>query len=146
VAYSSSPEGQLNGLQVQNRHPALRNQTLLGYIQVEQVQCVVNGFNLAHFNEPVLDVLCSSNQDSVSVVLGLPQNLQTKLLHEEYRLVGCGAVWVYTNQRFGGTPYMDSIIMEVFEAELHSSIRNRDVVFGPSKSWKHLTCSLKKSL
>jgi hypothetical protein len=77
MAYSSPPEGQLNGLQVQNRHPALRDQTLLGHIQVKQVQCVIDGFDLAHFHEPVLDVFCSSNQDSVSVVLSLTQNLET---------------------------------------------------------------------
>jgi hypothetical protein len=82
VAYSSPPEGQLNGLQVQNRHPALCDQTLLGHIQVEQVQRVINGFDLAHFNEPVLDVFCSSNQDSMSMVLSLTQNLQAKLLHD----------------------------------------------------------------
>jgi hypothetical protein len=38
---------------------------------------MINGFNLAHLNKPVLDVLRSGNEDSMSMVLSLTKNLQT---------------------------------------------------------------------
>lgn len=69
--YRSSPQRQLDGLHVQRRHPALSNETLLRHVQIEQVQRVVNGLDLAHLYEPVLDVLRSSNQHAVTVVLSL---------------------------------------------------------------------------
>jgi hypothetical protein len=57
MTYSAPTKRQLNGLQVQRRHPALSNETLLCHVQVEQVQSVVDGFDLAHLHEPVGDVL-----------------------------------------------------------------------------------------
>jgi hypothetical protein len=41
------------------------------------------------------------------------------------------------------TWYMDRIVREAIEFELHPNNMNRDVDFCLSKSWKHLICSLK---
>jgi hypothetical protein len=42
------------------------------------------------------------------------------------------------------TQYMDRIIREAFEIDLHPNNKNRKVGFCLSKSWKPLICSLKK--
>jgi hypothetical protein len=62
MTYSAPAKRQLNGLQVQRRHPALGNETLLGHVQVEQVQSVVDGLDLAHLHKPVGDVLGCGGQ------------------------------------------------------------------------------------
>lgn len=36
---------------------------------------MINGFDLAHFDEPVLDVFSCRDQDAVSMVIGLLQHL-----------------------------------------------------------------------
>jgi len=74
TTYGASAQSKLDGLKIEGGHPALGNQTLLGNVQVEQVQCVVDGFYLAHLHEPVGDVLSCRSQHSVSVVLGLSKD------------------------------------------------------------------------
>jgi hypothetical protein len=44
------------------------------------------------------------------------------------------------------TQYMDRIVREAIEIELHPNNINREVGFCLSKSWKPLICSLKKPL
>lgn len=64
----------LNRLEVQQRHPALRDQTLLRHVQIEQVQRVVDRFDLAHLHEPILQVLGSRHQHPVPMVLRLAEH------------------------------------------------------------------------
>lgn len=73
--YRSPAQCQLDSLQVQGRHPALGDEALLRHIQIEQVQRVVDGLNLAHLHEPVFDVLGGSHENAVTVVLRLSENL-----------------------------------------------------------------------
>ena len=75
--YRASPECQLYLVKVSNWTPALPDETLLGDIQVEHVECMVYGFDLAHLYEPHLNVLGRSHQDTVTMVLGLLQHLQS---------------------------------------------------------------------
>jgi len=41
-------------IKIYNWTPAFSNQTFLCHIQIEHVQCVVDGFDLAHFDKPHL--------------------------------------------------------------------------------------------
>lgn len=70
-SYSSSTQSHLNGLDVQHWHPAFSNQTLLRDVQVEQVERVINRFDFANLNEPVLKVLGSGDQDAMTMILSL---------------------------------------------------------------------------
>ncbi len=77
LTYSAWLESLLYLWQVIDGAPALCDQTLLCHIQVEHVQCVVDGFDLAHLDEPNLDVLGSCYQHSVTMILGLRQHLKS---------------------------------------------------------------------
>lgn len=68
-------ERELNGVKVGDGAPDLCNQTLLSHIDVAQVQCVVDGLHLPHFDEPDADVLGSRLQNPLAVVLCLIQHL-----------------------------------------------------------------------
>lgn len=57
----------MNGLNVQGGDPALGDQALLGDVQVEEVEGVVDGLDLADLHEPDLDVLGRSHQHPVSI-------------------------------------------------------------------------------
>ena len=50
-----SPERQLDGLDVRGRDPTLGDQTLLSHVQVEEVEGVVDGLDLADLDEPRLE-------------------------------------------------------------------------------------------
>ena len=71
----AAPQRQLDRLGVGRRHPALGDQTLLRHVQVEPVERVVDGLDLAHLDEPGADVLGGGDQHAVTVVLGLGQHL-----------------------------------------------------------------------
>ena len=64
----------MNRFQIGDRNPALGNQALLRHVQVEEIQRVVDGLDLAHLDEPVLDVLGRSDQHPVAVVLSLAED------------------------------------------------------------------------
>ena len=70
-----APESMVHFVQISCSHPALGNKTLLCHIEVEHVQRVVNCLDLLHFDKPILDILCSQNQNSVSVIRCLAENL-----------------------------------------------------------------------
>lgn len=67
-----------NDSKVRGGYPALCNQALVCHIKVQHVECVVNGLDLAHLDEPCAQVLCCSSQDTAPVVCGLTQNLPWK--------------------------------------------------------------------
>lgn len=54
-ALGAAPQGQLDGLQVEPWDPALGDQTLLAGVQVEEVERVVDGLDLADLHEPNLN-------------------------------------------------------------------------------------------
>jgi len=74
--YLSPLQSMVNLVEVSSCTPAFCNQTLLCDVQVKHVQHVIYGFNLLHFNEPVLDVLSCQHKYSVSVISCLRQHLQ----------------------------------------------------------------------
>lgn len=73
-SYRSTTQSHLNGLDIQNWNPAFSDETLLGHIQVKQVQRVVDGLDLADLDEPVFEVLGSCDQDAMTMILCLTQN------------------------------------------------------------------------
>lgn len=68
-------ECKLDGVKFSDRAPDFRNQTLLGHVYVAQVQGVVDGLHLPHFDEPDTDVLSSCLENPLAVILRLIQNL-----------------------------------------------------------------------
>ncbi|CAN7977326.1 unnamed protein product, partial [Ixodes persulcatus] len=76
ATHSAPAQCKLDLLEVRDCTPALCDEALLGDVQVEQVQGVVDGFDLAHLHKPVLDVLGRSHQHPVTVVLGLAEHLR----------------------------------------------------------------------
>ena len=68
-------ECELDGVEVSDRAPDLRNQALLSHIDVAQVQGVVDGLHLPHFDKPDTGVLGSCLQNPLAVILRLIQNL-----------------------------------------------------------------------
>lgn len=68
------PECQLNSFDVGSWNPALGNQTLLSDIQVEVVESVIDGLDLANLDEPNLDVLGGRDEYAMPVVIGLPED------------------------------------------------------------------------
>jgi hypothetical protein len=61
ITYSATTESHLDFVQIFHRTPAFPNQTLLGDIQVEHVQRVIDCFDLADLDKPHFDVLGSSD-------------------------------------------------------------------------------------
>lgn len=61
--------------QVGSGHPAFSDQTLLGHVHVEQVQCVVDSLHLADHDGPAGELLGHAGQDTLSVIAGLVQHL-----------------------------------------------------------------------
>lgn len=76
--HSASPESKLDGIEVSHRTPHFSNQALLCHVDVAQVQGVVNGLHLPHFDEPDTDVFSSCLQNPLAMVLGLVQHLAEK--------------------------------------------------------------------
>lgn len=73
-----SAESELDGVQVRDGTPHLSNQTLLGDVDVAQVERVVDGLHLPHLDEPHPHGLGGGLQHSLTVVLCLVQHLQTQ--------------------------------------------------------------------
>ena len=71
----ATPESLLNAVEVCHRTPALCDETLVGDVQVEHVEGVVDGLDLAHLDEPHLDVLGCCHKYAMTMVLGLRQHL-----------------------------------------------------------------------
>ena len=65
-------------VEVSDWTPALSDEAFLRDIEVEHVECVVDGFDLAHLDEPDLDVLSGGDQHTVTVILCLLQNLWSR--------------------------------------------------------------------
>ena len=93
----STAQRQLDRFCVGRWHPALGDQAFLRYVQVEPVERVVYGLDLAHLDEPSADVFGGGDQHSVTVVLSLSQYLRTaretvgQLDHQEDAVTGCGS-------------------------------------------------------
>ena len=51
----------LDSVKLGDRAPALGNQTLLGHIQIEEIQRVVDRFDLSHFRQPSSHISGSGN-------------------------------------------------------------------------------------
>jgi len=68
------PESQLYGFNIRGWNPAFGDQTLLSNIQVEVVESVIDGLDLANLDEPNFDVLGGRDKDAMPVVVGLPKN------------------------------------------------------------------------
>lgn len=68
-------QGKLDGVQVGDRAPHLCDQTFLSDINVAEVQRVVDGFHLPHFDKPHTHGFSSSLKDPLPVVLRLVQHL-----------------------------------------------------------------------
>lgn len=73
-------QSELDGVQIRDGAPHLGDQTLLRHVDVAEVESVVDGLHLPHFDEPHSDGLGCSLQDPLPVVLSLVQHLweQTK--------------------------------------------------------------------
>ena len=71
----STAQSHLDLLQVVDRTPALADETFLRHVEVEHVERVVDRFDLAHLDEPHLDVLGGGHQHAVTVVLSLTEHL-----------------------------------------------------------------------
>ena len=80
-AHRSTSQCKLYLIQILHGTPTFRNQTLLRYIQVEHVKCVVNRLDLTNLDEPNLDVLGGCDKHAVTMVLGLTQYLQVEAKH-----------------------------------------------------------------
>jgi len=78
----SAAQGHLDLFEIVDRTPTLGDEAFLRHVQVEHVERVVDGFDLAHFDEPHFDVLGGCNQHAMTVVLRLAQHL-----HHIYLLI-----------------------------------------------------------
>jgi hypothetical protein len=67
-------QSHLNRRQIGGRDPALSYQTLVGHVQVEEVEGVIDGFDLPHLDEPQLDILGGGGKNTLAVVVGLTDN------------------------------------------------------------------------
>lgn len=76
-------QSELDGVQVGDGTPHLGDQTLLRHVDVAEVEGVVDGLHLPHFDEPHPDRLGCSLQDPLPVVLGLVQDLFGKQTSRE---------------------------------------------------------------
>ena len=79
--YSATSQCELNLVQVLYGAPTFGNQALLRHVQVEHVQCVVDRFDLANFNEPNFYVLRGCHEYAMTMILGLTQYLQQRQFH-----------------------------------------------------------------
>ena len=68
------PECQLYGFNISSWNPAFSNQTLLSDVQVEVVESVIDGLDLADLDEPNFDILGGRDEHAMPVVVGLPKN------------------------------------------------------------------------
>lgn len=75
VSHRSPPQSKLDGVHVGDGAPHLGDQTLLGDVDVAQVEGVVDGLHLPHLDEPHSDRLGGGLQDPLPVILGLVQHL-----------------------------------------------------------------------
>ena len=83
----ASPESHLDRRKVGGRDPALGDQTLVGHVQVEEVESVVDGLDLTNLDEPQLDVFRGRREDSLAVVVGLTDDgvLSNELIFNKYQ-------------------------------------------------------------
>lgn len=73
-SYRSASQSQLDGLCVEQRDPALGNQTLLRHVQVEQVESVIDGLDLADLDEPIFEFLRRGDEHAMTMILSLTEN------------------------------------------------------------------------
>jgi hypothetical protein len=92
-------------------------------------------------------------EGKVAISFGLHSELNglvdaVQVVKEVLKLVG--SVWpddksvVHVAKPAEGLRYMDRIVREAIEIELHPNNMNREMGFCLSSSWKPLVCSLKK--
>lgn len=75
VSHRSPAQGELDGVQVGHGTPHFGDQTLLGHVDVAQVEGVVDGLHLPHLDEPHPHRLGGGLQDPLPVVFRLVQHL-----------------------------------------------------------------------
>jgi len=73
--YRSTAQSHLYLLKVVDWTPTLADETFLRDVQVEHVERVVDGFDLAHLDEPYFDVLSGCHQHAMTMILRLAQYL-----------------------------------------------------------------------
>ena len=75
TTYRAAAQGELDGVQVGHGAPHLSDQTLLGHVDVAQVERVVDGLHLPHLDEPHAHRLGGRLEHPLPVVLSLVQDL-----------------------------------------------------------------------
>ena len=78
TTYRAAAQGELDGVQVGHGAPHLGDQTLLGHVDVAQVERVVDGLHLPHLDEPHAHRLGGRLEHPLPVVLSLVQDLGGK--------------------------------------------------------------------
>lgn len=74
--YCSSLQRSLNPFQLGDRTPALTDQTLLSYVDIEPVHGMINSFDLPDFDRPYSDRLGNGREKSKTMNLGLCNHLK----------------------------------------------------------------------
>ncbi|KAG5854877.1 hypothetical protein ANANG_G00042480 [Anguilla anguilla] len=74
--WAAAPDGKLDGVQVRDRAPHLGDQTLLGDVDVAEVERVIDGLHLPDLDEPHPHCLGRSLEDPLTMILRLVQHLE----------------------------------------------------------------------
>lgn len=82
--YCASAQRKLYGVQVWDRTPDFSDQTLLGHINVAQVECVVDCLHLPHFDEPNPHCLRGGLQHPLTMILCLVQHLEWHIILQQH--------------------------------------------------------------
>lgn len=87
TTYRSSAQSQVDLIQIRHRAPAFRDETLLGDVQVEEIEGVVDGLELAYLDEPHPETLGGQGEEALTMLLGLAQNLRGRGIKNRQELI-----------------------------------------------------------
>ena len=92
----------------------------MGYVEIEEVESVIDGFDLAHLDEPHLDIFGRSRKDSLPMIIGLAddraQVLQT-LHNANGHLAAIGGL-EFKKISFGKITYNEMYIKSIHKISL----------------------------